>query len=103
MRPMQSAEHGDESDCDRKVNCLFTCKSAEISNIKFKHPDIGDKDLVIQSRNDVQLARCMQEAHLALGIEDPSILMADVSGNGTNGSDRYRREDDKVGGQTSKD
>jgi hypothetical protein len=38
------------------------------------------KDLIIQNKKNVRLARGIQEAHSRFGIKDPSILMADIYG-----------------------
>ncbi|KAF9203139.1 hypothetical protein BGZ59_001795 [Podila verticillata] len=80
MRHMQSLEHGDVSDAGRKVDCIFMYKGIELSNIEFKRAEIGERDLAIQNRKNVRLARCIQEFHASLGVEDPSIFMADVHG-----------------------
>ncbi|ORZ19295.1 hypothetical protein BCR41DRAFT_43092 [Lobosporangium transversale] len=80
MRRMQSSEYGDVSDTGRKVDCIFMYKGIELSNIEFKCPNICPQDIAIQNRKNVRLARCIQEAHLAIGVSSPSILMADVSG-----------------------
>ncbi|KAG0247022.1 hypothetical protein BG011_002204 [Mortierella polycephala] len=80
MRHMQSLEHGDVSDAGRKVDCIFMYKGIELSNIEFKRAEIGERDLAIQNRKNVRLARCIQEVHASLGVESPSIFMADVHG-----------------------
>ncbi|KAF9315564.1 hypothetical protein BG006_003727 [Podila minutissima] len=78
MRQMQSLEHGDVSDTGRKADCIFMHEGVELSNIEFKRADIGERDLAIQNRKNVRLARCIQQAHISLGIKDPSVFMADV-------------------------
>lgn len=80
MRHMQSLEHGDVSDAGRKVDCIFMYKGIELSNIEFKRAEIGERDLAIQNRKNVRLARCIQEVHASLGVEYPSVFMADVHG-----------------------
>lgn len=80
MRKIQSAEHSDLAEAGRRVDCLFMRNDVELSNIEFKSPKIGDRELTIQNRKNVRLARCIQESHLLLGEKDPSILMADVYG-----------------------
>ncbi|KAG9065521.1 hypothetical protein KI688_001809 [Linnemannia hyalina] len=80
MRKQQSAEFGDISESDPKVDMLFVYNGVEISNVKFKNPGSTERDLAIQNRENVRLARCIQEAHAALGVPDPSVLMADVAG-----------------------
>ncbi|KAG0306838.1 hypothetical protein BGZ99_001664, partial [Dissophora globulifera] len=80
MRQMQSAEYSDVSDAGRKVDCLFMMDDIELSNVEFKSPEICKKELAIQNRKNVRLTRCIQEAHVTLGIEDANVLMADVFG-----------------------
>ncbi|KAG0254909.1 hypothetical protein BGZ95_005908, partial [Linnemannia exigua] len=79
MRHMQSLEHGDVSDAGRKVDCIFIYNGIELSNIEHKRADIGERDLAIQNQKNVRLARCIQEVHASLGVEDPSISMVDGS------------------------
>ena len=59
---------------------LFMFNRVEMSNVEFKRPGTAERDLAIQNRKNVPLARCIQEAHAALGVKDPSVLMADVAG-----------------------
>ncbi|ORZ27812.1 hypothetical protein BCR41DRAFT_383520 [Lobosporangium transversale] len=80
MRHMQWEEHGDISDTGRKVDCVFMYKGIELSNIEFKRTDVGARDIAIQNRKNVRLARCIQEVHTSLGVKDPSVFMADVHG-----------------------
>jgi hypothetical protein len=80
MRHMQSLEHGDISDAGLKVDRIFMYKGIELSTIEFKRAEIGARDLAIQNRKNVRLARCIQEVHASLGVGDPSIFMADVHG-----------------------
>ena len=80
MRQKQSAEFGDVADSGRKVDCMFRFKDIELSNIEFKAPGISERDVAIQNRKNVRLARCIQEAHASVGANDSQILMADVSG-----------------------
>ncbi|KAF9981704.1 hypothetical protein BGZ65_003656 [Modicella reniformis] len=80
IRQMQTIEFGDVSESGRKVDCIFMNDNIELSNIEFKNPDIAMRDLTIQNRKNVRLARCIQEAHKDFGVQDASVLMADVSG-----------------------
>ncbi|KAF9586498.1 hypothetical protein BGW38_003623 [Lunasporangiospora selenospora] len=80
MRKMQSSEYGDTSDSGRKADCLFMMRGVELSNIEIKHPDTCARELAIQNRKNIRLARCIQEAHTAYGVNDSSVLMADVYG-----------------------
>ncbi|KAF8926572.1 hypothetical protein BGZ47_002656 [Haplosporangium gracile] len=80
MRQRQAAEYSEVSESGRKVDCLFMYKGLEISNIEFKRPGSTERDLALQNRKNVRLARCIQEAHVALGVEDASVMMADVAG-----------------------
>ncbi|KAF9103540.1 hypothetical protein BGX27_010537 [Mortierella sp. AM989] len=43
-------------------------------------PDICERELAIQNRKNVRLGRCIQESHVAFGVQDASILMADIFG-----------------------
>ncbi|KAF9945046.1 hypothetical protein BGZ70_004094 [Mortierella alpina] len=80
MRQRQTAEFNDVSDSGRKVDLLFMFEGVEISNMEFKKPSATEKDLALQTRKNIRLARCLQEAHASLGVEKPSILMADIAG-----------------------
>ncbi|KAF9110348.1 hypothetical protein BGX30_008015, partial [Mortierella sp. GBA39] len=80
MRQRQTAEYSEVSESGRKVDCLFMYKGLEISNIEFKRPGTTERDLALQNRKNVRLARCIQEAHVTLGVEDASVMMADVAG-----------------------
>ncbi|CAO3667383.1 unnamed protein product [Umbelopsis ramanniana] len=80
MKQIQSSEYSDVSESGRKVDCLFMVENHELSNIEFKSPEIGKRELAIQNRKNVRLARCIQESHISLGEKDASILMADVCG-----------------------
>ncbi|KAF9924233.1 hypothetical protein FBU30_005765 [Linnemannia zychae] len=80
MRQQQSIEFGDASENGRKVDILFMFDGVEVSNIEFKKPGTSESDMAIQNRKNIRLARCIQQAHIALGVKDPFILMADVSG-----------------------
>ncbi|KAG0307107.1 hypothetical protein BGZ98_001046 [Dissophora globulifera] len=80
MRKLQSTEYSDTSDAGRKVDCLFMMQGVELSNIEFKHQDASARDLAIQNRKNVRLARCIQEAHTTYGVKEASVLMADVFG-----------------------
>ncbi|KAF9084652.1 hypothetical protein BGX27_003737, partial [Mortierella sp. AM989] len=80
MRQMQSAEFGDPSESGRKSDCLFMFEEIELSNIEFKKPGISETDLGVQNRKNIRLGRCLQEAHVAFGAVEPSVLMGDVSG-----------------------
>lgn len=80
MRQLRSFENSDVSELGRKVDCLFMMENHELSNIEFKSPEIGERELAIQIRKNIRLARCIQESHISLGEKDASILMADVCG-----------------------
>ncbi|KAG0299335.1 hypothetical protein BGZ98_010129 [Dissophora globulifera] len=80
MRKLQSEEYSDTSDVGRKVDCLFAMQGVELSNIEFKHQGATTRDLAIQNRKNVRLARCIQEAHTTYGVKDPSVLIADIFG-----------------------
>ncbi|KAF9163284.1 hypothetical protein DFQ26_002740 [Actinomortierella ambigua] len=80
VRQQQSAEFGDVSDSGRKLDMLFTYNGLDISNVEFEKPKTTEQELAIQHRKNIRLARCIQEHHAKLGIEEPSILMADVAG-----------------------
>ncbi|KAF9577831.1 hypothetical protein BGW38_006712, partial [Lunasporangiospora selenospora] len=80
MRHMQAIEHGDVADTGRKVDCIFMYKGIELSNVEFKRSDVGTRDLEIQNRKNIRLARCIQEVHTSLGVEKPYVFMADVYG-----------------------
>ncbi|KAF9428995.1 hypothetical protein BGZ76_001971 [Entomortierella beljakovae] len=80
MRQHQVSEYNDVSESARKVDCLFMYEGLELSNIEFKKPDTSNRDLAIQNRKNVRLGRCIQEAHIALGVQEPSVMMADVAG-----------------------
>ncbi|KAF9975043.1 hypothetical protein BGZ75_000647 [Mortierella antarctica] len=80
MRQRQTAEFDDVSESGRKVDLLFMYKGVEISNMEFKRPSATERDLAIQTRKNIRLARCMQEAHASMGVKKPSIMMADITG-----------------------
>ncbi|KAF8938872.1 hypothetical protein BGZ58_011242 [Dissophora ornata] len=73
-------EFGEASEAGRKVDCIFKYLDIEMSNIEFKCADISERDLAIQNRKNIRLARCIQESHVAIGVHDPCVLMADVFG-----------------------
>ncbi|KAI8599502.1 hypothetical protein EDD21DRAFT_379697 [Dissophora ornata] len=80
MRQHQVSEYNDASESARKVDCLFLYEGLELSNIEFKKPGTSNRDLAIQNRKNVRLGRCIQEAHNSLGMQEPSVMMADVAG-----------------------
>lgn len=80
MRKWQTEEYGDVSEAGRKVDCLFMFDGIELSNLEIKHPDISKNELGIQNKKNIRLARCIQEAHVALGVKDACVIMADVCG-----------------------
>ncbi|KAF9313048.1 hypothetical protein BG003_005658 [Podila horticola] len=80
MRQRQAVEYSEVSECGRKADCHFMYEGLEISNIEFKRPGCTERDLAFQNCKNVRLARCIQEAHVALGVEDASAVMADVAG-----------------------
>ncbi len=79
VRQQQAAEYSEVSDCGRKVDCIFMLEGLEISNIEFKRPSCTERDLALQNRKNVRLARCIQEAHVTLGVEDASVMITDVA------------------------
>ncbi|KAI1313879.1 hypothetical protein EDD11_002414 [Mortierella claussenii] len=81
MRQHQTAEFSGVSESARKVDLLFMYDGVEISNIRFKKPGITERDIAIQHKKSIRLARCIQEAHAALGVEKSSVMMADVAGS----------------------
>lgn len=68
------------NETGRKVDCLFTFDGIELSNLEIKHADISKNELAIQNKKNIRLARCIQEAHVALGVKDARVFMADVCG-----------------------
>ncbi|KAF8926598.1 hypothetical protein BGZ47_002645, partial [Haplosporangium gracile] len=80
IRQQQSSEFGEVSEGGRKVDMLFMFNEVEISNVEFKRPGATERELAIQNRKNIRLARCIQEAHAVLGIADPSVLMTDIVG-----------------------
>ncbi|KAF8928398.1 hypothetical protein BGZ47_001658 [Haplosporangium gracile] len=80
VRRQQAAEYGEVSEAGRKVDCLFAFESIGLSNIEFKLRDALDKEIAIQNRKNIRLARALQEAHAKHGAGDVSVLMADVVG-----------------------
>ncbi|KAF9207746.1 hypothetical protein BGZ49_010647 [Haplosporangium sp. Z 27] len=80
VRQMQCDEYGEASDAGRKVDCLFMIEDIELSNIAFKSPESCKKELALQNRKNVRLARCIQENHVTFGVDDANILMADIFG-----------------------
>ncbi|KAF9932360.1 hypothetical protein FBU30_008340 [Linnemannia zychae] len=79
MRQQQSSEFGDVSESERKVDKLFMFHEVEISNVEFKKPGTTKRELTIQYRKNIQLTRCIQEAHTRLIATDPIELVVDVS------------------------
>ncbi|KAG0227482.1 hypothetical protein BGW41_003807 [Actinomortierella wolfii] len=78
MRKWQAEEYGDVSEAGRKVDCLLMYEGIELSNLEIKHSDISKTDLAIQNKKNIRLARCIQESHVALGVENASVYMVDV-------------------------
>ncbi|KAG9072242.1 hypothetical protein KI688_000011 [Linnemannia hyalina] len=81
LRRQQAAEFGDLCDTGRKVDLAFAFKDIEISNIEFKRPNLPTQSIIIQSRKNIRLGRCIQEIHKGYGVQDPSVIMGDVSGS----------------------
>ncbi|KAF9570161.1 hypothetical protein EC968_002140 [Mortierella alpina] len=79
VRRQQAAEYGEVSEAGRKVDCLFAFESIELSNIEFKLRGALDKEIAIQNRKNIRLARALQEAHARHGAGDVSVFMADVA------------------------
>ncbi|KAG0308427.1 hypothetical protein BGZ97_013379 [Linnemannia gamsii] len=69
-----------ENGCLQLWTSIFSVTGLEIANIEFKRPGSTERDLALQNRKNVRLARCIQEAHFALSVEDASGMMADVVG-----------------------
>jgi hypothetical protein len=61
IKQMQSSEYGDVSDSGRKVDCIFMYDDIELSNIEFKNEDTPERELAVQNRKNIRLARCLQE------------------------------------------
>ncbi|KAF8958592.1 hypothetical protein BGZ46_001921 [Entomortierella lignicola] len=80
MRQHQVSEYNDVSESAQKVDCLLMYQGLELSNIEFKKPDTSNRDLAIQNRKNVRLGRCIQEARVALGVQELSVMMVDVAG-----------------------
>ncbi|KAG0366137.1 hypothetical protein BGZ54_005754 [Gamsiella multidivaricata] len=80
IRDVQSADNEDKSESGWKVNCLFRFDKIALSKIAFSQANIGERDITLQHQKSVRLARCIQRAHAAIGVENPSVLMADMSG-----------------------
>ncbi|KAF9091845.1 hypothetical protein BGX27_001955 [Mortierella sp. AM989] len=80
MRQLQTSEYGDVSDAGRKADCLFMFQDIELSNIEFKCDNISPREIAIQNRKNIRLARCIQELHVAIGVSSPSVHVADVAG-----------------------
>ncbi|KAF9118303.1 hypothetical protein BGX30_004661, partial [Mortierella sp. GBA39] len=78
MREWQIAEYGDVSEAGRKVDCLSMFDGVELLSLEIKHPDISKHELAIQNKKRIRLARCIQEAHVALGVKDASVFVVDV-------------------------
>ncbi|KAF8924385.1 hypothetical protein BGZ58_001833 [Dissophora ornata] len=84
VRRQQAAEYGEVSEAGRKVDCLFAFESVELSNVEFKLRGALNKEIAIQNRKNIRLARALQEAHARHGAGDVSVFMADVVvANGT--------------------
>ncbi|KAF9970336.1 hypothetical protein BGZ73_006961 [Actinomortierella ambigua] len=80
IRRQQTAEYGEVSEAGRKVDCIFAFKKIELSNVEFKLRGAMDKEVAVQNRKNIRLARALQEAHARHGAGDVSVLMADVAG-----------------------
>ncbi|KAG0296889.1 hypothetical protein BGZ96_008244 [Linnemannia gamsii] len=79
VRRQQAAEYGEISEAGRKVDCLFAFESIELSNVELKLRGASDKEIAIQNRKNIRLARALQEAHARHGAGDSSVFMADVA------------------------
>jgi hypothetical protein len=91
VRREQSQEYGDLTEAGRKVDLAFCYSGIELSNIEFKRAGIPLKDITRQCRKNVRLGRCLQEFHRTIGMNDLSVIMADITGirNMTIGGDKH--------------
>ncbi|KAG0079239.1 hypothetical protein BGZ90_003196 [Linnemannia elongata] len=55
-------------------------KNIKLSTVEFKRTGISGKDFTVQSRKNLSLGRCLQEAHAAYGFKVVSVIMGDVAG-----------------------
>ncbi|KAG9324333.1 hypothetical protein KVV02_006579 [Mortierella alpina] len=79
-RREQSREFGDLTEAGRKVDLTLCYDGIELSNIEFKRAGITSKDVTMQCRKNIRLGRCLQEAHRAVGLSSPPIVMVDITG-----------------------
>ncbi|KAG9069380.1 hypothetical protein KI688_010282 [Linnemannia hyalina] len=68
MRRMQREEYGEPSDARRKVDCVFMFDGIELSNTELKSQIASPRDVSVQLRKSIRLARCIQELHLSFGF-----------------------------------
>ncbi|KAF9578511.1 hypothetical protein BGW38_005648 [Lunasporangiospora selenospora] len=80
LRQQQASEFGDVSDTGRRVDLLFMYQGIELSNIEFKRPNTSRREATVQSRKNIRLGRCLQEAHITYGVKDASVIMGDITG-----------------------
>jgi hypothetical protein len=52
----------------------------ELSNIELKAQDASPRDVAVQLRKNIRLARCIQELHLSFGMNKAPVVMGDVQG-----------------------
>ncbi|KAF9334067.1 hypothetical protein BGZ91_011017 [Linnemannia elongata] len=76
----QALAYGDVGDTDRKVDLIVMYKNIKLSTVEFKRTGISGKDFTVQSRKNLSLGRCLQEAHAAYGFKVVSVIMGDVAG-----------------------
>ncbi|KAF9906969.1 hypothetical protein EC991_011444 [Linnemannia zychae] len=80
MKRMQREEYGEPSDVGRKVDCVFMFDGIELSNIELKSQNSSPRDVSVQLRKNIRLARCIQEMHISFGMNNAPVVMGDVQG-----------------------
>ncbi|KAG0325934.1 hypothetical protein BGZ99_010387 [Dissophora globulifera] len=80
MRRMQRDEYGEPSDVGRKVDCVFMFDGIELSNIELKSKNASQRDVSVQLRKNIGLARCIQELDLSFGMNKAPVVMGDIQG-----------------------
>jgi hypothetical protein len=51
----------------------------ELSNIEFKCFGTSRGNIIVQSRKNVRLGRCLQEVHTVIGVKDASVIIGDIT------------------------
>ncbi|KAF9197299.1 hypothetical protein BGZ49_002330 [Haplosporangium sp. Z 27] len=80
IRREQSREYGDLTEAGRKVDLALCHSGIELSSIEFKRAGIPHKEITKQCRKNIRLGRCLQEYHRSIGMNDLSVVMADITG-----------------------